>query len=346
MLSRVANSLFWMSRYIERAENTARIVDVNLQLLLDFRKLDDRRLVEHWVPIVQSTGDDKIFFELYPVANGQTVTEFMVFRQENANSIMSAVAQARENARMVRDQITAEMWEEINRLYLFLRSRQARQTWASAPDEFCNEVKRSSIYLQGLVRGTLLENEGWHFMEAGRAIERADKTTRILDVRHQTLPERGMPGPITETEALEWVAVLRSCSAIDGYRQTYGADVQPARIAELLVLSDEFPRSVRSCVAQLDRALRSIAGTPSHRFTNTAEKLSGRLLAELQFSTAEDIFAPGLHEYLDQVQIKLNAVGDSLFQAYIFLPYLDTEPAVERQQQQQQQQQQQVQEQP
>lgn len=339
MLSRVANSLFWMSRYIERAENTARIVDVNLQMLLDLRNLDDRRLTEHWVPIVQSTGDEKVFFELYPDANGQTITDFLVFRPENPNSIVSSVAQARENARMVRDQITQEMWEEINRLYLFLRSAQAREVWVNAPDDFCNEVKRSSLYLQGLVQGTLLENEGWHFMRAGRMIERADKTTRILDVRYQTLPARGMPGPINETDALEWVAVLRSCSAMDGYRQTYGADLHPARIVELLVLSDEFPRSVRTCVGALDAALRRIGGTPSHRFTNDAEKHSGRLLGELQFGTVEEIFDMGLHEYLDQVQVRLNAIGDALFEAYIFLPYLDADPEVERQQQQQQQQQ-------
>lgn len=338
MLSRVANSLFWMSRYIERAENTARIVDVNLQLLLDFRNLDDRRLAEHWVPILQSTGDEKLFFELYRTANGQTVTDFLVFRPENPNSIYSAVAEARENARMVRDQINVEMWEEINRLYLFLRSPQARQTWASAPDEFCSEVKRSSLYLQGLVHATVMLNEGRYFMEAGCYIERADKTTRILDVRYQTLPARGMPGPINETDALEWVAVLRSCSALDAYRQMYGSDVQPARIAELLVLSDEFPRSVCASVARFDAALRRIAGTPSHRFTNNAEKLSGRLLAELQFSNVEDIFGPGLHEHLDQLQVKLNTMGDSLFQAYIFLPYLEAEADGPRQQQQQQQQ--------
>ena len=333
MLSRVANSLFWMSRYMERAENTARIVDVNLQLLLDFRNLDDRRLAEHWTPIVQSTGDEERFRSLYTAANGQTVTDFLVFRIENPNSIVSAVSQARENARMVRDQITAEMWEEINRLYLLLRSPQARQLWAAAPDEFCNEVKRSSLYVEGLIQGTVLENESFHFMEAGRFLERADKTTRILDVRYQTLPARGMPGAINENDALEWVAVLRSCSALDAYRQTYGAEVDPARIAELLVLSDEFPRSVRSCVARLDDALRSIAGTPSHRFTNEAEKLSGRLLAELQFSTVEDIFGPGLHDYLDQLQVRLNSVGDALFQAYIFLPYLEGDASVERQQQ-------------
>lgn len=335
MLSRVANSLYWMSRYIERAENTARIVDVNLQLLLDFRNLDDQRLTEHWVPIVQSTGDEELFSKLYQAANGQTVTEFLVFQPQNPNSIASAVAQARENARMVRDQITLEMWEEINRLYLFLRSPQARQLWSDTPDEFCNEVKRSSLYLHGLVLGTLLENEGSHFMEAGRYLERADKTTRILDVRYQTLPSRGLPGPINETDALEWVAVLRSCSAIDAYRRLYGGDVHPVHVAELLVLSDEFPRSARSCVAHLDAALRRIAGTPSHRFTNDAEKLSGRLLAELQFSTVEEIFAPGLHDYLDGLQIKLNNIGAALFQAYIFLPFHELDTQIERQQQQQ-----------
>lgn len=338
MLSRVANSLYWMSRYLERAENTARIVDVNLQLLLDFRNLDDHRLTEHWVPIVQSTGDEEVFFKLYPVANGSTVTDFLVFRQENPNSILSAVSQARENARMVRDQITQEMWEEINRLYLFLRSSPARGLWATTPDDFCSEVKRSSIYLQGLMQAALLESEGWHFMQAGRYLERADKTTRILDVRHQTLPDRGLPGPMNETDALEWVAVLRSCSALDGYRQVYGADVHPLHIAEFLVLSGEFPRSVQACVARLDDALRSIAGTPSHRFTNDAERLSGRLLAELRFSTVEEIFAPGLHQYLDDLQAKLNTIGDGLFQAYIFLPFQELEAAAERQQQQQQQQ--------
>jgi uncharacterized alpha-E superfamily protein len=332
MLSRVANSLYWLSRYIERADNTARIVDLNLQLLLDFRNLDERRLAEHWRPIIQSTGDEDIFSRIYPVANGQTVTEFLVFCGENPNSIVTAVAQARENARMVRDQITTEMWEEINRLYLFLRSRQAREVWAEAPDELCGEVKRSSLYLQGLAQATLLENEGCHFMDAGRYIERADKTTRILDVRHPSLPARGIPGPINEHDALEWVAILRACSALDGYRQSFGADLHPARIAEFLVLSDEMPRSVRSCVARLDAALRRIAGTPAHRFTNEAEKLSGRLLAELQFSTVEDIFAPGLHVYLDQLQIKLNAVGNALFQAYIFLPYLEADHFAERQQ--------------
>src|SRR5271169_2070664 len=180
MLSRVANSLYWMSRYLERAENIARIVDVNLQLLLDFRDLNDHTLAGHWVPIVQSTGDESAFFALHPKATGQTVTEFLVFQTENPNSIVSSVAQGRENARMVRDQITLELWEELNRLYLLLKSRDARDMWKSSPFEFLQQIKACSLHLQGLTEATMVRNEGWHFMRVGRFLERADKTTRIL----------------------------------------------------------------------------------------------------------------------------------------------------------------------
>src|SRR5947208_3715638 len=144
MLSRVANSLYWMSRYIERAENIARIVDVNLQLLLDFRGLNEQRLAEHWLPIVQTTGDEKQFFGLHKKATAQRVTEFLVFQAENPNSIVSAVCQARENARMVRDQITHELWEELNRLYWFVKTPQARQAWKASPTEFFQQIKAGS----------------------------------------------------------------------------------------------------------------------------------------------------------------------------------------------------------
>src|SRR6185436_11568665 len=177
MLSRVANSLCWMSRYIERAENVARIVDVNLQLLLDFRSLNDQRLKEYWVPIVRSTGDEDLFRQLYTEATGHTVTDFLTLRAENPNSILSSVAQARENARVVRDQITIEMWEEINRLYLFLKSKKARDVLKSSPYDFFQEIKASSLQFQGLTDATIMHTEGWHFMQAGKFLERADETT-------------------------------------------------------------------------------------------------------------------------------------------------------------------------
>jgi len=185
MLSRVATSLYWRAAISSGPENIARIVDVNLQLLLDFRDLDDQALAGHWVPIVQSTGDEKAFFTLHAKATGQTVTRFLVFQTENSNSIVSSIAQARENARMVRDQITLELWEELNRLYLFVRSKSAMDMWKSSPFEFLQEVKACSLHLQGLTDATVVHNEGWQFMQVGKYLERADKTTRILDVRHE-----------------------------------------------------------------------------------------------------------------------------------------------------------------
>ena len=150
MLSRVANSLYWMSRYIERAENIARILDVNLQLLLDYRSLNEAQLREHWLPIVQTTGDHNAFTARHQSAGAEAVAEFMVFAEDNPNSLVSSVCQARENARTVRDQIAIETWVELNRLYLFVRSPQARAMWHDSPTDFFNEIKASSLQLIGL----------------------------------------------------------------------------------------------------------------------------------------------------------------------------------------------------
>lgn len=338
MLSRVANSLYWMARYIERSENIARIVDVNLQLLLDMRNLDEKRLNAYWLPIVQATGDEEAFFKLHSRATGQAVTEFLVFQMENPNSLVQSICQARENARMVRDQITLELWEELNRLYLFVRSPQAREVWQRSAGDFFHEVKASTLHIIGIINATLLHNEGWWFVQTGLFLERADKTTRILDVRYQSLPERGLPPSISPDQALEWSAVLRSCSAWDAYKSMNSADVNPRRVAEFLLLSDNFPRSVRFCVSELNRSLRRISGVGDGRFTNDAEKLTGRFLAELQFSSIEEIFEVGLHRYLDEAQTKLNNIGGALFRAYIFQSF-DNPDEVHMVQQEEQQQQ-------
>ncbi len=321
MLSRVAHSLYWMARYIERAENIARIVDVNLQLLLDMRNLDEQRLIDYWRPIVQATGDDEAFFKAHPRATGNAVTEFLVFQPENPNSIFQCICSARENARMVRDQITLELWEELNRIYLFIRSRQAREVWERSPSEFFQEIKSASLHLIGIINATMVHDEGWWFVQAGQFLERADKTTRILDVRHQTLPERGVPQGINQTDALEWAAVLRSCSAWDAYKSIYGADVHPRLVAEFLLLNDNFPRSLRFCVGELNRAVRRISGAAEGYFCNDTDKLTGRFIAELQFSTIDEFFEIGMHQYLDDAQLKLNNIGVALFQAYIYQPF-------------------------
>lgn len=337
MLSRVANCLYWMSRYIERAENTARLVDTNLQLLLDFRNLDDATLTEHWLPIVQSSGDDVGFRQRHSQATGQAVTDYLVFDLTNSNSICSAIAQARENARMVRDQITVELWEELNRLYLWSRSPDARQLWQHSPTDFFAQIKNASLLLLGLVNATLVHNEGWQFMQAGKYIERADKTSRILDVRHMTFPERGAPVSISQRDVLEWSAVLRSCSAWDAYKAVYGAEVRPEWAVELLLFNEDFPRSVRFCMERFDEALRRVSGVSPRRFSNEAEKLSGRLLAELEYGSIDEVLSRGLHEYLDHLQQKFNGVGQALFDAYIFQPFINIEDEILVQQEMQQQ---------
>jgi uncharacterized alpha-E superfamily protein len=311
-----------MSRYIERAENIARILDANLQLLLDYRSMNEAQMREHWLPIIQTTGDQDAFVSRNQSASADAVAEFMVFAQDNPNSLVSSICQARENARMVRDQIAIESWVELNRLYLFVQSPQARQMWMDSPTDFFNEIKASSLQLIGLSSATHIHNEGWWFSQAGRFIERADKTSRILDIRYHSLPARGLPQTVSQADALGWTAIVRSCSAWDAYKSIYGGEVHPRLVAEFLLLNEDFPRSIRFCVDGLNDALRHISGVTQGRFSNDAEKLAGRLVAELQFSAIEEVFEDGLHEYLDKIQIKLNDIGDALFNAYIFLPFL------------------------
>jgi len=338
MLSRVANSLYWMSRYIERAENTARIVDVNLQLLLDLRNLDEERLAQYWLPIVQTTGDEKQFFLFHKKAAGAAVSEFLVFQTENPNSITSAICQARENARMVRDQITIELWEELNRLYWFVRTPQARRTWAESPSEFFQQVKAGTLHISGLTDATLIHNEGWRFAQVGKFLERADKTSRILDLHQQTMPKKGATIKASQNETLEWSAILRCCGAWDAYKSISGADVEPRRVTEFLLFNEDFPRSVRFCVSEFNDALRRISGVAEGRFCNDAERLTGKLVAELQFSTIDEVFDQGLHTYLDLLQSKLNDIGAALFNAYIFQEFENWEDAIMVQQEEQQQQ--------
>ena len=343
MLSRVANGLYWMSRYIERAENTTRIVDVNLQLLLNFRSLNDDTLEGHWMPIVQSTGDEEIFAELYPNASGENVSEFFVFQEKNPNSIVSCIMLARENARTVRDQISVEFWTELNRIYLFVRSKKATKLWQVSPNDFFLEVRNSSLLLQGLADATIMRNEGWLFMHLGRNLERADKTSRMLDIRQAATARDVSPRLRNQEDALGWSAMLRSCSAWDAYKALHGSDVQPVYVAQFLLLNEDFPRSARFCIDQVTRALRRISNVREGNFTNNVERLAGLLHSELQYCDPKEIFEIGLHAYIDQLQTKLNDISSELVQIYILQSFeleedvQESEPTPEPQMEQQQQ---------
>lgn len=335
MLSRVAESLYWMSRYVERAENIARLLDVNLQLMLDFEGLDDESLTGHWQPILSSSGEEFNFHELYNSADSQSVTEFLTLNQDNPNSILSCINAARENARMVRDQISVEMWEVINNIYHKLRKRDAASIWEQGAYEFYEELKNDSLLFQGMTDATYTHDQGYKFIQAGKYLERADQTSRIIDIKyHMLLPEHDSVGGTIDIA--QWMAVLRACSAFEAYHHKYVEEVQPWNVAEFLILSPTFPRSIRFCLSTLDYHMRSISFTAENQFTNPAEQMSGRLRSEIIYTSIDEIVNEGLHEYIDRIQRRLIDIHKAILDCYVYQPAIDIGKEIEQQQQQQQ----------
>ncbi len=315
MLSRVADSLYWTSRYIERAENNARIADVNLQLLLDSAAQPNSDLKQQWNPIISSLEENELFASLYAKPDGRAAIDFVSLQKKNPNSIYSCLSSARENARTTREQISSEMWEQINRLYLFVNSDASRKLLRSSPYEFFRRIISGSHLFQGITHSTMTHGEGWHFMRIGRLLERADCTSRILDLKyHILLPTGERVGGNVDT--IQWMAVLKSCSALEAYRKIYVDQVAPWKVAEFIITHSGFPRSIRFCVDFLDEALRCITGSSEARYANEAERLSGRLRSDLDFVNIGDIFKFGLHEYLTSIQERLSEIDNATFQTY------------------------------
>ena len=276
MLSRVADSLYWMSRYIERAENNARIAGVNLQLLLDLTNPAGADPKHQRDPIISSLEENELFASLYDSPDGKAVIDFVSLQKKNPNSIFSCLSHARENARTTREQISSEMWEQINRL----------------------------------------------FIRIGKLLERADCTSRILDVKyHILLPSGEKVGGNVDT--IQWMSVLRSCSALEAYRKVYVDQVAPWKVAEFVITHSAFPRSIRFSVDCFDAALHHISGSNESKYANEAERLSGRLRSDLDYVTIGDIFKLGLHEYLEQIQERLVEINDAMHSSYCAETTLD-----------------------
>lgn len=318
MLSRVANTFYWMVRYVERADNLSRLIDVNQQLLLDSERLDSDRLRGFWQPIILSTGDEVSFNSLYDKAGSAEVIRFLTDDPRNPNSIISCIALARENARTVRDQLSDELWEELNALYLFTRSGDASRLLADDPPRYYQNIRRSAETFLGIASSTLSRNEAWNFMDLGRQLERSDKTTRFLDVANY------LPGGAEGVEAISpgifhWTAILRSCGALGAYR-VLNRGINARGVVDFLMFSKDFPRSVRFCIEKADVSLHRISGTPRGTFSNEAERESGRLLADLNFGSTEEVFSNGLHEYLDGLQERFNRIGKAIFETFVLMP--------------------------
>ncbi len=334
MLSRVADGLYWMGRYVERAENVARMVDINLQLMLDVPAQQATLMAKNWLPIVACFNDEEEYRRRFGnKTEVQDVSDFLVFDREHLNSIVGSLCAARENARTIREQITSEMWEELNRSYLWITSKSARQAFERNQYEFFQRVIQTLQLFDGITNSTMVHGEAWDFIQMGKHLERADKTTRVLDEEFHLMRQGGKGAG---DNLLQWLAVLRMCSARQTYQRIYGSGVKPKKVAELLLLNPELPRSVLFCIIHVDEALRRISGVAPGRFTNRAEQLSGRFLAELTFSSVDEFYTRGLHKAMDDLQGRFNQIGAEFYSTYIHHVKPEFIPPPEPVQQQQQ----------
>lgn len=307
MLSRVASSIYWMARYIERAENLARFIDVTSSTLLDHATAS-----RQWEPLILATGDEKIFEEKYGAYTPENVCQFLTFDTEYSNSILSSIRFARENARTVREAISSEAWEALNAYYLRLKQAASREINIGNSALF-SEIKNHSHLFSGIFDSTMSRDKGWYFANIGRFVERADKTSRILDVKYFTLlPTVSAVG--TTVDDLLWSAVLRSVSGFEMFRKRRHT-LTIERIVDFLVLDDRFPRAILYCVKTAAGSLARVGG-PANPSENPALVQADRILEKLASATNRTIIDGGLHEFIDSLQSDLNDLGAAISQVY------------------------------
>ena len=303
MLSRVADSLFWMSRYLERAEHTARVMNVQLNLMLERgAETDDR----HWERVLRSLGiENEKGLEAFAFAQS------LLHSTSSASSIVSCMSAARENARQVREQISSEMWERLNRL--FHEVKDAGED-VDARD-FLQAIKEGVHLFQGVTDSTMTHAEGWQFIQAGRHLERAVAVAMLVGVHFEEFQAAR-----ADLEPLEWIGLLQSCTAFEAYCKAYTAELRPERVAEFLVLNPVFPHSVRFSADALAAALKQIGAEVSSRRSARVERIAGRMQATLAFGQVDEIMSGGLPAYLDTVRRQCVQVHSALYQTYISYP--------------------------
>ena len=309
MLSRTASNLYWMARYVERMENTARILDVTYRMSLVPK---DARLAEQeWYAPLNITGTLYPFNGRYEEVHSHGVLHFMTLDADNPASIVSCARSARENARAVRGRITSEMWEVINATWLEIQKITDAELTSDRLLALFEWVKERSHLFRGVTVGTMLRDEAFHFNRLGTFMERADNTTRILDVKyHVLLPSIDDVGGAVDY--YQWAAVLRSVSSFESYRKVYRDVITPFRVAELLILRDDMPRSLHHCMRETYEMLQLITG--SNR--NEAVRLAGEVHAELHFGRIDTIFSEGLHEYLTEFLRRNALLGDEVTRSF------------------------------
>ncbi|MEE7458300.1 MULTISPECIES: alpha-E domain-containing protein [Methylobacteriaceae] len=313
MLSRTADNLYWLSRYAERADFLARILDAALRLAALPSSYGGRTSNE-WASALSSAGDPELFKTLYDSVNEHTVCNFLAFSPHNPSSIRSCIATARENARSIRTALTTEMWDTINGAWLELRSYEGRDLSRDEFTQFLDWVKRVSLTFDGSAYRTMLRNDAYWFTRAGTAIERADNTARILDVKYQILlPASERVGG--SLDYFQWTTILREVSAFNAYHWVYRESIKPVLVADLLILNPEMPRSLASCYRMLVEHLDLIADAYGRR--GESQRLASNMRAKLAGADIERIFASGLHEFIQGFISENNALGAAISEQYL-----------------------------
>ncbi|MDX9699984.1 MAG: alpha-E domain-containing protein [Rhodocyclaceae bacterium] len=309
MLSRTADQLYWMARYTERAENTVRMLDVyyRMSLLPRTNGHDDG-----WGAILAISELSDAFARTGRPLTPRDVIEFVVLDRDNPSSVWNCLRAARENAHAVRGTLTDDMWETTNATWLEIRDMSADSLQNTDLGEFFEWVKFRSHLLRGVTFGTMLHDDAFQFVRLGSFLERADNTARLLDVKYHTLlPHSERPGG--STDYYQWGALLRSVSAFETYRHVYRDVISPHRVAELLILNAAMPRSLHACVTEVHGILEQIA----NRHATEVVRQAGELHASLRYGRMEDIFALGLHDYLERFLERINRLGDCISDTFL-----------------------------
>jgi uncharacterized alpha-E superfamily protein len=308
LLARFAENTFWMARYMERVENLARILDVNETFARDSSGAKD------WLPIVHLHNDAEAFFKHHKQATADAVVTYYIIDRTNPDSIVRSVRGARENARSLRHLISVEVWSQLNVFYDFVRSLRARDLRLANLSPLCQKIKEGCQLHTGIIEGTTYRDQGWVFYQLGKMIERADQTTRLVDIKyHRLLPLASDVG--SPIDVSQWTALLRSAAAYHGYRRVHPSAMTPATVAGFILLNREFPRSVTACTRAIRSRIEELARDP---------ELSGIApdpgplndLEGLISLTIREAIEQGLHEHLDKIQIALQSLANALSAVY------------------------------
>lgn len=313
MLSSTADKLYWMARYTERAENLARMLDVNYRMSL--LPQGSEILRQGWTAILSSIDVMDEFLRHYQEVTPANAIAFLAFDRNNPSSICSCWNAVRENARAVRGTLTSELWETVNATWLEMRDMNFGANAETEIGPFFEWVKYRSHLTRGVVQGTMLRDEAFHFTWLGTYLERADNTARILDVKYHMLLPHG-EGAGGAVDYYQWSALLHSVAAFEIYRKVYRDVITPRRVAELLVLREDMPRSLHRCMTQVYAHLTAVGNTQSAE----TERRAGELQASLHFGRIEDIFKIGLHEYLQRFIERVYDLGDRVSRNFLAAP--------------------------